>query len=168
MPNGVCMIGVGCLKKVLNVVGRLPRLALEVMLSSGNELLVGVIVLVVNVARVIAGSDCESLGSSLWPPLVAFGGPRCTLTNCLEGCPLTTNGGCLHVTLDQKGLNCLLARGMPGGNVEQLLHGLWLITAELMQQGLILCARPEFQDDVDVTHLGELVALPGECPNVIP
>jgi hypothetical protein len=42
VPNRVCMIGAGCLEKVLDVISGLPRLALEVVLNSGNELLIGV------------------------------------------------------------------------------------------------------------------------------
>jgi hypothetical protein len=39
--------------------------------------------------------------------------------------------------------HCLLTGGMPGGDVEQLLRGLQLITVELMHQGLAVHARPE-------------------------
>jgi hypothetical protein len=62
----------------------------------------------------------------------------------------------------------LLARGVPSGNVEQLLRGLWLITAELMHQGSVVCAGPEHGDDVGIADLGKLVTLSRESPNVIP
>jgi hypothetical protein len=35
------------------------------------------------------------------------------------------------------------ARGMPGGDVEELLRGLWLVTAELMHQDSVVHVRPE-------------------------
>jgi hypothetical protein len=57
---------------------------------------------------------------------------------------------------------------VPGGDVEQLLHGIWLITADLVHQGLIVRAIPECQDDVGVTDLGELMAFLGEMPDVMP
>jgi hypothetical protein len=62
------MIGAGRLEKLLEVIYRLSRLVLEVMLDGGNELIVGIVSLLVIVALVAAGSDCDSLGSPLWPP----------------------------------------------------------------------------------------------------
>jgi hypothetical protein len=56
---------------------------------------------------------------------------------------------------------------MPSGDVEQLLHGIWLITTELMHQGFVVCARPECRDDIGVADLGELMALLGETLDVI-
>jgi hypothetical protein len=72
MPNVVCMIGEGCLEKIVEVIGGLPRLALDVMLSSGGDLLIGVIGLLVVIALIAAGSDRDLFGSPLGPPLVAF------------------------------------------------------------------------------------------------
>jgi hypothetical protein len=113
------------------------------MVSSGNKVLVGVIGLLVVATLVTAGGDCDLLGSLLCPPLVAFGAPFCTLAGCLEGRPSTTVGARLPVALDKNGSDCLLARGVPGGDIEQLLHGLWLIMAELMHQGSVVCAGLE-------------------------
>jgi hypothetical protein len=79
MPNRVHMIGVGCLEKLLDLIRRLPCLALDVTLCSGDELLVGVIGLLVIVTLVAASSDHDSWASLLRPPLVAFGAPRHTL-----------------------------------------------------------------------------------------
>jgi hypothetical protein len=45
MPNGVRMVGTNRFKKLLKVISGLPCLALAVMLSSVNELLVGVVTL---------------------------------------------------------------------------------------------------------------------------
>jgi hypothetical protein len=53
-----------------------------------------------------------------------------------------------------------------GGDVEQLLRGLQLITVKLMHQGSTARAKPKCQDDVSITELGELMALLGEPLNV--
>jgi hypothetical protein len=57
---------------------------------------------------------------------------------------------------------------VPGGEVEQLLHGLWLIAAELMHQGPAICAGPKCREDVGVTDLGELMEIVEKSQNVIP
>jgi hypothetical protein len=118
-------------------------------------------------ALVAAGSDHDLLGLPLWPPVAAFGTPLCTLADCLEGHPSTANGGRLPVALDKNGSDRLLARGMPSGDIEHLLHGPWLIAAELMHQGSVVRVGPECRDDIGVTDLGELVALLREPLNVI-
>jgi hypothetical protein len=154
MPNRVHMVGAGRFEKLLKVISGLPSLVLEVTFSGGNELLIGVVGLLVFAALVTAGGDCDSLGSLLWPPLVTFGAPLCALVGFLEGSPLTTIGGRLPVALDENGSDCLLTGGMPGADVEQLLHGLQLITAELVHQGSAVHVGPECRDDVSVIDLG--------------
>jgi hypothetical protein len=72
---------------------------------------------------------------SVWSPLVTLGAPLCALIGCLRGRPSTTARGFFPTALYENGPNRLLTRGLPGGEVEELLHGLWLITAELMHQG---------------------------------
>jgi hypothetical protein len=57
---------------------------------------------------------------------------------------------------------------VPGGDVEELLSGLWLLASEVMHQGSASRARPEHQYNVDVTYLWEFVAFLGETSNVIP
>jgi hypothetical protein len=89
------MIGASCIEKLLKVISGLPHLALEVTLSYGDELLIEVVDLFVVVALVKAGSDRDSLGSPLQPPLVGFGAPLCTLADCLEWCPQPPQGGTL-------------------------------------------------------------------------
>jgi hypothetical protein len=49
-------------------------------------------------------------------------------------------------------LNRLLARGVPSGDIKQLIGGVWLITIELIQQGMTHCARLECQDDISINH----------------
>jgi hypothetical protein len=142
MPNGVRMVGVGHFEKLLKVIGRLPHLTLEVTLSGSNELLIRVIGLLV-ASLIAAGSDCDSLGSPLCPPLVAFDTPLCALASYLEGRPSTAVGGRLPVVLNKNGSDRLLAIGVPSGDVEQLLCCLWLIAVELMQQGSAVRAGQE-------------------------
>jgi hypothetical protein len=64
-------------------------------------------------------------------------------------------------------LDHFLTRGVPNGNVEEVLHGLWLVMAELMHQGLAGCAAPERRDDIGVADLGEFMILLGETLGVI-
>jgi hypothetical protein len=68
MPNGVCIIGAGCLKRILKVINRLSHLALKVII-------IVVVGLLVVVALAAVGSDCDMLGSPFWPPLVSLGTP---------------------------------------------------------------------------------------------
>jgi hypothetical protein len=120
MLSGVRMIGIGCLEKLLKVISILPRLALEVTL-------------LVIMPLITAGGDRDSLPPPpLRPPLVAFGAPVCAITVCLERHPSTATGSRLPIVLDEDGPNLLLTRGVPGRDVEELLHGLWLVTTELM------------------------------------
>jgi hypothetical protein len=57
---------------------------------------------------------------------------------------------------------------MPSGDIKEFFCVLWLVTAELVYQGWVVCARPECQDDINAANLGELVTLSGEVPDVIP
>jgi hypothetical protein len=65
------------------VISELPRLTLEIALNSDDELLIGVTNILVIVTLIVAGSDCDSLGPPLRPPLVAFDTPLCALVGCL-------------------------------------------------------------------------------------
>jgi hypothetical protein len=51
--------------------------------------------------------------------------------------------------------------------IEDHFCGLWLVTTDLMHQGLAVHTRLEHQDDVDIADLGELMTLSGEAPDVI-
>jgi hypothetical protein len=57
---------------------------------------------------------------------------------------------------------------VPGYDVEEFLHGLWLVMAELMHQRSIVHAGPERRDDVGIADLGEFMALSRETPDVVP
>jgi hypothetical protein len=129
--------------------------ALEVALRYSEELLIGVTSLLIIIPLITAGSDCDSLGLPFQPPLVAFGAPL-------------TAGSHLPTALDKDDPNRLLTRGMPGGDVEELLRALWLVTTELMHYGSIVHVRPQCWDDVDVAYLEEFMALLRETLDVIP
>jgi hypothetical protein len=118
------MVGAGHLEKLFEVIDRLSRLALEVLLNSDNELLVGVVDLLLVVILITAGCNHDPLGSPLWPPLVAFVSPLCTFVSRFRRCPSAAALGCHPITLDKNDPDCLLPRAMQGGNVEQFLRGL--------------------------------------------
>jgi hypothetical protein len=137
-------------------------------LSSDDELLIGVTNILVILTLDAAGSDCDLLGPLLWHPFIAFGAPLRTLVSCLGWCSSTATGGCFPAALNENSPDHLLTRGMPGGDVEELLCVFWLVMAELMHQGSAVCAGPEHRDDVGITDFGELVTLSGETLNVVP
>ena len=56
-------------------------------------------------------------------------------------------------------LNCLLAGGVVRGNLEQVVGGTWLHTAELVNQGLAGCPGEKRADDVRVDDIRKGVAL---------
>jgi hypothetical protein len=111
------VVGAGHFEKLLKVIGRLSHLVHEVTLGGSNVLLIGIISRLVVVTLIAAGSDCNSLGSPLWPPLVAFGTPLCALVSRLEWCPSTVARSRLLVALDKNGPYRLLTKGVPGGDV---------------------------------------------------
>ena len=73
---------------------------------------------------------------------------------------------CLALEVVEDRSDRLLARGMAGGDVEELLSGSWALTSELVNQGLIGGPALESSYDVGVGDVGQLVALPGETPDV--
>jgi hypothetical protein len=126
------VIGIGCLEKLPEVVSGLSRLVLKITLSSGDELLVRVTNILVIDTHITVGGDCDSLGPPLRPPFVTFCTPLHTLVGCLGWRSLTAPGGHFPTALNENSPDRLLAKGVPSGNVEELLHGLWLVTVELM------------------------------------
>ena len=62
----------------------------------------------------------------------------------------------------------LLARGMVGGNVEQITGGTGLQAAKLMDQGLVGCPGEECAKDICIDDIREGVASFGEPTDVIP
>jgi hypothetical protein len=116
------------LEKFLKVINRLSRLALEITLGGSGVFLIGVTHLLAVVAIVVtASSNCDALGRRFGPFLLPLELLLEPLLAALGGAPLATIGDRLPVALDY-----LFTRGVPGGNVKQLICGLWLITAEFM------------------------------------
>ena len=64
--------------------------------------------------------------------------------------------------------DCLFARGVVSGDVEQITGGTGLQAAKLVDQGLTGCPREECADDVRVDDIREGVASLGEPTDVIP
>jgi hypothetical protein len=62
LSDRVSMAGASHLEKLLKVIGRLPRLALDVPLDSSNELLIEIIGLLVIIVLVAAGCNRDPLG----------------------------------------------------------------------------------------------------------
>jgi uncharacterized protein (DUF3820 family) len=149
------------------VISGLLCLALKIGLGS-DELLIGVTSVLVVITFIADGGNHDPLGPPLWPPLVASGVPLCTLVCCLGLRPLTAARGRLLADLHENSPDCFLARGVPSGDVEELLHGLWLVTAELVHQGSTVCVRPERRDDIGVTDLGEFMTLLRETLDITP
>jgi hypothetical protein len=81
--------------------------------------------------------------------------------------PPTAAWGCLFAVLYEDNPDRFHARGIPGGDVEKLLHGLWLVMSKLVHQGSVVCARPECRYDVSVANLREFMTLAGETLDVI-
>jgi hypothetical protein len=168
VSDKVHMIWAGCFEKLFEVISELPRLALRIALSSGDKLHVKFASVLVVVTLIIACGDCDSLWSPLRPPLVASSTAPCTLVGCLGWHPPTAARGRLGATLQENSPVRFVARGMPAGDVEEFICGLWIVTVKLVYQGLVVCARPEQRDDIDVLDLGEFVTLSGEAPDLIP
>ena len=55
---------------------------------------------------------------------------------------------------------------MAGGNVEELLGGSWALMSQVVNQGLIGGPRQESSYNVDVSDVRQLIAMPGEAPDV--
>jgi hypothetical protein len=112
------MIWVGHLKKLLKVISRLSRRALEIALDSGDGFLTGVIGLLVVDIFITTSGNYDPLGALLWPPPTTFGAPLSAFANSLGRCPLGATRDRLSVTLDKNDSDCLLTRGMSSGDVE--------------------------------------------------
>jgi hypothetical protein len=61
------MIWAGCFEEIFKVIGRLSCLALRIMLGSSDELLAGVVSVLVIITPVVAGGNPDSLWLLLQP-----------------------------------------------------------------------------------------------------
>jgi hypothetical protein len=117
----VCMVQTSCFKKLLDVVCQVSLLAFEVTFGSHDTLLVGAVCFLVVVVE--AGSKCDPLGASFLPPFATFGAFSGAMVGGFGRCPTATTRGHFPIALDKDDPNCLLASGVLGGDIKQLL---WL------------------------------------------
>jgi hypothetical protein len=107
-------------------------------------------------------------GRLLVPPPIAFDAPHRSLVGGCGRCSPTTTQNCHSTALHKDSPDRLLARGVPYGDVKELLHDIWLFTAEIVHQGLAGHVRPEHQYNVGVVDLvGEFMTFSGKTPDVI-
>jgi hypothetical protein len=116
---------------------------------------------------IVTGSNCDPPRASLLPLLAALSALPGTLGGRFGRCGPVAAPSHFPIAQNKDNPNRLLARGVPGGDIKQLLDGVWLITAELIHQGMTHHAGPKHRDDVSVGHSRELIELPGEALNVI-
>jgi hypothetical protein len=80
------MVWIGRFEKPLEVISRLPRLMLEIVLDGSDMFLVGAICFLV-VIVVAAGSNCDLLGSLLLPLFAALGAFLSAFAGGFGRCP---------------------------------------------------------------------------------
>ena len=93
------------------------------------------------------------------PPLLFLGGGVCLGIATLCGCIFLA----LVRLVVENGTNGLLAGGVVGGSVEQLVGVGGTASRKLVHQVAARCALEEGVDDLDVGDAGELGALLGEA-----
>ena len=74
---------------------------------------------------------------------------------------------CLALGAVENRSDHLLARGMAGGDVEELLGGSWALASQLMNWGLAGGPGQEGSYNIGVGDIGQLLALSGETPDVL-
>ena len=67
----------------------------------------------------------------------------------------------------EDGSDRLLAGGMVGGDVQELVHGARLLAPQFVDQGFAVRPAEERADDIGVDDAGKRVALFGEAPDVV-
>ena len=91
--------------------------------------------------------------------------------------PVSARGGlvgvvslrfCCGLVPHKDGSNRLLARGVVGGDVQELLGGSLALATQLVNQGLACSPRQERPDDVGTGDVGDGIALFAEASNVLP
>jgi hypothetical protein len=132
MSDGVCMLWSGHVEKLLEVIDRLSRLALEIVLGGSDAFLINIVCLLSIIIANVASSNRDPLLVVLWPLLTAFGTSLSAFTGNLGWWPSAATTDHLPITLDIDRPDLLFTIGVPSGNVKQLLHGIRLITSEVM------------------------------------
>jgi hypothetical protein len=104
MPNGVCMVWICHLEKLLEVIDRLSCLAHGIA-DGSNVFLIGVIhCLVIVVVVAITGGNDAPLGAPLLHLLAVFGASLSTPISSFRRCPMAATGDRLPIILDKNGL----------------------------------------------------------------
>ena len=67
----------------------------------------------------------------------------------------------------EDGPDRLIAGGVIGGDLQELVRGAWLLAPQFVDQGLAVRPAEERVDDVGVDDAWERVALLGEAPDVV-
>jgi hypothetical protein len=119
------MVRTGCFKKFLKMVFRLPRMVLEVTLNGCDILLIEAVQFIVIVIAA-ASSNYDPSGA---PPLLLLAALG-AFVGGVGWCRPTATGDHFPITPNKDGPDCLLARGVPGGNIKQLLGSVRLIAPE--------------------------------------
>jgi hypothetical protein len=70
--------------------------------------------------------------------------------------------------LARVGLDCLLTRGILGGNIQELPRHAWGLAVKHVDKSLAGHAIDEGVDDIGIGDVGKLIALLGEALNVLP
>jgi hypothetical protein len=123
------------------MVPQLSCLALEVALNGPDILLIGVVCFPIVV--VAAGCDCDPPTAPLLALLATLSASLSALDGGFRRCSPAIIGGRFPIARSKGNPNHLLARGVPGSDVKQVLGGVRLITIELMHQGTTRHAGPE-------------------------
>jgi hypothetical protein len=158
VPHGVRIVQECRFEKFLIVIDWLSLMALEIVLDGRDLLLVGVVSSLV-IVIIIACSDHNPFGVPLLPVFASLGAFPRAFTGSLGWCPLAAAWDHFLVALNEDGHDCFITRSALGGDVKQLLRGLWLVVAEI--------AGPECRNDIGIVNPREFMTLLGESMNVI-
>jgi hypothetical protein len=139
--DGAWVVRTGRFKNLVEVVsGRLGVLH-EVVFGSRHELLTEVIDFLLDVA--VSGHCSQAMRSTFLPLFPILGTLSFAFDGDLDGRDPTTADSHSFVDQSEGGLDILLARSVPGRDVEQLIGSFWLLAAEVVNQRVACHAIPE-------------------------
>jgi hypothetical protein len=130
-------------EELFKVIGKLSCLVLKVTLNDSDVFFVRVIGLLVMVTLITPSSNGDLLGALLWPLLLPLPLLFTPLPAALCNAPQLPMGAPPSLALDENSFDCLLTRGVSGGDVEKVLGCLRLITIEFVYKGLAASTRPK-------------------------
>ena len=67
----------------------------------------------------------------------------------------------------EDGIDRLLAGGVVGGDLQELMRSARLLSSQLVDQGLAVSPAVERADDIGINNAWERVTLVGEAPDVV-